>query len=54
MQSPSEHSTSERIALWFAAFAMEKPWRVIGLSLVIVALAASGLPGLGLAQVGGV
>ena len=49
MQSPSEHATSERIALWFAAFVVEKPWRVIALSLVVVALAASGLPGLGLA-----
>ncbi len=49
MQSESKHALTDRIALRLADFAIRKPWLTITLALIVMAVAASGLPGLGLA-----
>ena len=49
MQSESKHAFTDRIALRFADFSIRKPWLTIALSLIVMAIAASGLSGLGLA-----
>ncbi len=49
MQSESKYVFTDRIALRFADFSIRKPWLTIALSLIVMAIAASGLSGLGLA-----
>jgi predicted RND superfamily exporter protein len=49
MKSHPKHSVTDRIALRFADLAIRKPWLTIALALMVMAVAASGLPGLGLA-----
>ena len=49
MSIDNKHTLTDRIALKFADFSIARPWLTIALTLIIVALAAGGLPGLGLA-----
>ena len=49
MKSYPKHSVTDRIALRFADLAIRKPWLTIALAVMVMAMAASGLPGLGLA-----
>ncbi len=49
MATSIQHTLTDRIALKFADFSIGRPWLTITLALIVMALAASGLPGLGLA-----
>ena len=49
MQPHTENSITDRIALGFADFAIRRPWLTIAFSLMVIAVGASGLSGLGLA-----
>ena len=50
MNAKFRHLVTDRIALALADFAISKPWLTIGLALIVAAIAASGLPGLKLAN----
>ena len=50
MNANFRHLVTDRIALALADFAISKPWLTIGLALMVAAIAASGLPGIQLAN----
>ncbi len=50
MNSNLRHVLTDRIALALADFAINRPWLTIGMSLLVAMIAASGLPGIKLAN----